>query len=286
MSAKTTTSVANVVLTDKFKKELEKFFSWAQSTYSIKDIHGEEKEWSMSLLKKFEEPGRNKLEAYIKALLANYVIALNDNEESYIEDAKLLAKEFKDKADKKSEKSEKSEKTEKKSEKKSKKTEVKEEETKTETKKIKKTEQKEDMVKLDMSLDTSETYNVDTLEYWTEELVNVFGKPKKTGGDDDEHTWEWKIEVNGKVYTIYNWNENGESYDDSTWYLGSVEDNNQNVKALNTYIDSMLKSVSTTEKEEIEEVEESIEKEPTMEELFGDDSDDDLEIDLEGIDDE
>lgn len=275
MSATTISSVS-VVLSDKFKKELEKFLSWASESYTIKDINNNEKEWTVALLTKFEEPGRNKLEAYIKSLLQSYVISIGEMD---IEDAKLLAKEFKGKSkkseDSESEKETKTTKTKKTSEKPKK--EVKEEkETKKEVKEKttkKSKSESEPSVRMDMSLDTSETYNVETLDFWTEELVKVFGEPKETGSEDEEHTWEWKVEVDGDIYSIYNWNEYGESYEDSTWYLGSTVENKKTIKVLNDYIWSLLDK----------EVNDSS---PSMEELFGEDSDDeDLEIDLDGIDD-
>ena len=317
MSAKIAKSTA-IVLTDKFKKELEKFFSWAiTSEYLIKDINNEQHEWSVKLLTKFEEPGRNKLEAYIKALFTKYTISLNDMD---IEDAKLLAKEFKEKgetskkASKKVDDSE-TEKPKKKTTKKSESVEEVEVEEKPKKKTTKKSESVEEVeveesnIKLDMSLDTSECYNVDTLEFWTSELTQVFGKPKKTGGKDSEHTWEWKVEVNGEPFTIYDWNENGDSFDDTTWYLGATSDNKKNIKALISYIESWFdapeevevkvepkketKTKSKAKKEivkEIEEIEEEEIKEEKvdMDELFGpsDDEDGELELDLDDIEDD
>ena len=288
MSANVSTA-SSIVLSDKFKKELEKFFSWANELYSIKDINDKEKEWSFSLLKTFEEPGRNKLEAYLKEILKNYVISINDTD---IEDAKLLAKEFKEKATKKATKKTESESEEKpkKATKKSKKvTEEIESESEEKPKKakVKATKKEKSEVKLDMSLDTSETYNVDTLDFWTDELESVFGKPKKTGSDEEEHTWEWKLDVNGDVYSIYNWNEYEESYEETTWYLGSTVENKKTVKALNDYIWGFLDKVEQDQEDtEVNEDEKQVEKSPTIEELFGEDSDDDdVEIDLDGIDD-
>jgi hypothetical protein len=330
MSAKVATATS-VVLTDKFKKELDKFFSWAiTSEYIIKDINDEQHEWSIKLLTKFEEPGRNKLEAYIKSLFAKYTISINDMD---IEDAKLLAKEFKEKgetskkASKKADDSE-TEKPKKKTTKKSDEVEEKpkkkttkkakiddesetEEKPKKKTKKseeVKEVEPEESNIKLDMSLDTTECYNVDTLEFWTSELTQVFGKPKKTGGKDSEHTWEWKVEVNGQPFTIYDWNENGESFDDTTWYLGATSDNKKNIKSLISYIESWFdapeevevkveskketKTKSKAKKEivkEIEEIKEEIKEEKIdMDELFGpsDDEDGELELDLDDIEDD
>lgn len=334
MSAKISQTATAIVLTDKFVKELEKFFEWAiESEYLIKDINNEQNEWSIKLLTKFEEPGRNKLEAYIKALFAKYTISLNKMD---IEDAKLLAKEFKDKGGKTSKKSKavdaeenpkKSEKA--KTTKKSKVEEVVEKVEEVES------ENEVENVKLDMSLDTSETFNVDTLEFWTSELIQVFGKPKKTGGKDSEHTWEWKIEVNGDPFSIYDWNENSDSFEDTTWYVGATSENKKNIKTLVSYIESWFESeveveveveplkkeikkkvvkpiesevVETTKKEvkkkdakrieskevkkkdakpiESEVVEEVVEDKIDMDELFGDDSDIDIELDLNDIEDD
>lgn len=52
-------------LTEKCKKEIEKFCEWAKKKNYI--IKGEV--WSLELLEDFEEPSRNKLEMYIKGLL-------------------------------------------------------------------------------------------------------------------------------------------------------------------------------------------------------------------------
>jgi outer membrane biosynthesis protein TonB len=336
MSAKIAQTASAIVLTDKFVKELEKFFEWAiESEYLIKDINSDQHEWSIKLLTKFEEPGRNKLEAYIKALFAKYTISLNEMD---IEDAKLLTKEFKDKGGKTSktkavDAEEKPKKSEKAKTTKKSKVEVKKvvEEVVEKVEEVE-SENEVENVKLDMSLDTSETFNVDTLEFWTSELVEVFGKPKKTGGKDDEHTWEWKIEVNSAPFTIYDWNENGDNFEDTTWYLGATSENKKNIKTLISYIESWFegeveseaekpkKKVTTTEVEkpkketkkvekpkketkkvekpkkvkeviEVKEIEViEVEEKVDMDELFGDDSDidinEDIELDLDDIEDD
>ena len=300
-------TASSVVVTDKFKKELENFFEWASVCgYKIKDINDEIHEWSMKLMTKFEEPSRNKLEAYIKGLFAKYTISLNECD---IEDAKLLAKEFKEKPKKKSSKKatsdvEVEEKPKKKSSKKAT-SDVEKPKKKSSKKATSDVElEVEGNIKLDMTLDTSETYNIDTLEFWTEELIQVFGKPKKTGKSGDEHTWEWKIEVNGEPYTIYDWNENGDSFEETTWYLGGMSENKKNIKELNKYIEGFFmeeqeqeqkkqvkkrskkeKVVEEVEvKEEVEEVEVEV-GEVDHKELFGDD-DDEIELDLDDIEDE
>ena len=312
-------TASSVVVTDKFKKELENFFEWASVCgYKIKDINDESHEWSMKLMTKFEEPGRNKLEVYIRGLFAKYTISLNECD---IEDAKLLSKEFKEKFEKnkkskvvceeeekpkkKSSKKVVSEEEEKPKKKSSKKVVCEEEKPKKKLSKkatsdvevkVEEKESVEGNIKVDMTLDTSETYNIDTLEFWTEELIEVFGEPKKTGKSGDEHTWEWKIEVNGDAYTIYDWNENGELFEESTWYLGGMSENKKNIKELNKYIESVCKEEKREEQvkkrskkekvEKVEEVEEVEDVEVDYKELFGDDDDEEIELDLDDIEDE
>jgi len=263
----------SVVLSEKFKKEVEKFFEWMDKCgYIIKDINDNEQVWSLNLLNKFDEPGRNKLEAYIKVLFSKYTITYNEMD---IEDAKLLAKEFKEKGqDMKSNK-----KVDKKNNKKK--------DEKVDDKKC--VSMVEENVKLNMLLDTSECYNVDTLEYWTSELIEVFGEPEKTGGEDMEHTWEWKIEVNGVPYTIYNWNEDNEPFDNMTWYLGAISDDEKNIKVLIDYINSWFYDESIETKKVIMnnnvEVKENVKSsiKINMDELFGDSDD---ELSLNDIEDE
>lgn len=292
MSAKIA-QTATIALTDKFIKEVEKFFEWAnESEYLIKDINNDQHEWSIKLLSKFEEPGRNKLEAYIKALFAKYTISINEMD---IEDAKLLAKEFKDKGGKTSKKSKVDTEEKPKKSKTTKKAKVNEELPVELPVELEVEEVLDEDVKLDMSLDTSETFNVDTLEFWTSDLVQVFGKPKKTGTKDDEHTWEWKIEVNGSPFSIYDWKENSESFDESTWYLGATSETKKNIKTLISYIESWFEAEVESEvekpKKQIEKKpkkeQKEVEKKISMDELFGEDSDnDDIELDLDDIEDD
>jgi chemotaxis protein histidine kinase CheA len=97
----------------------------------------------------------------------------------------------------------------------------------------------DDQVKVDMTLDTLDTENLDTLDYWTSDLVKAFGKPKKTGGDDEDHLYEWKIQVNNSIFSIYDWH-NDQVFDDITWHIsgnGSYEKNEKNLNILTAYID-------------------------------------------------
>jgi hypothetical protein len=100
-------------------------------------------------------------------------------------------------------------------------------------------DEEEVVVKVDMTLDTLDTEYVDTLEYWSADLVKAFGKPKKTGGDDEDHLYEWKVQVNDSIFSIYDWH-NEEEFDDITWHIsgfGDYEKNEKNLGLLTAYID-------------------------------------------------
>ena len=249
---------SSVEFTEKFSKEVEKFFEWSiKNEYVIKDINDEEQVWCLKLLSRFVEPSRNKLENYIKELFAHYSISVNDE---CIEDAKLLAREFKESVKNvKKSKSKKSDnesvegivvKSKSKKSVESDKGSVEGSVVKSKLKKsVESVEEKPVSININMSLDTSETFNVETLEYWTRDLVEAFGQPKKTGGKECDHTWEWKLEVNNEMFTIYDWNENNSSLKDSTWYLGAMSDDKKNIKAMKKYIES-LKDVEEEEYEE------------------------------------
>ena len=227
-------------LTDKFEKDVERFFVWAvKKDYELKNSNDESVEWSIDLLKTidFKEPGRNKLESLIKSIRQTYNIFLNEIE---IDDAKLMSKDFKESPVEKSPKKVKEVKP-----KKSKKIESEVTEEVKPKKKSKESEVIEEVkpeiesVKLDMTLDTENTFWLDTLEYWTKDLVKVFGKPKKTGNDEDDHLYEWKIQVNNTVYAIYDWH-NKEKLEDITWHLGTSEENEDDYKVLIKYIDEII----------------------------------------------
>jgi hypothetical protein len=273
----------SIVLTEKFNKEMEKFFEWAsKNNYIIRDIDDEECEWSIELLSEFKEPSRNKLEMYIKSLFDKYTIMTDNNE---INDAKLLSKEFKEfKPVKKSKKEEALTKKEKVvKEKKEKVVKEKKEKVVKEKKEelVKEKKEEEDDIKLDMSLDTSDTFYLDTLGYSSLELTSVFGKPKQTGKKDEEHVYEWKLEVNDNVYTIYDW-ENEENFENTKWHLGGINESKNNIKALYKYIDSMIVKKLEMEDVTLEIKDEYLEeenKDKVEKELFGD-SEDDIQYDI------
>ncbi len=220
MSAATATATKAVkavkstsTLTEKFSKELTKFFTWAkENDYVIKSAKDSvEQEWSTKLLKKFEEPPRNKLESYIKELLAVYTITKNDEE---IEDNKVFAKEFKDNKPKRK---------------------VFESTSDSES---------ERTVVVNKELDTSDTYYLDTLEFNTKTLMSKLGKPIKAKGE--KNMYEWKVTVNGNVYSIYDWiDENGEfaELENCEWHIGGLSANKTDIKAFIKFMNETSVSV-------------------------------------------
>lgn len=264
----------------KFESDLKKFFVWAvEKEYVIKDIEGDELEWSLDLLKSinFIEPGRNKLEGFIAAVKDTYNIY---RDETKVDDAKLLARDFKETPVEKKTKKEKAESTDE-APKKVKKSKAKKESDndevkqkakpskakEVESKKVKKVESDEEdevkrkatkakkvvevkeveedvkleedeiVVKVDMTLNTLDTDYLETLEYWSDDLVKAFGKPKKTGTEDDYHLYEWKIQVNDTIFAIYDW-RNKEKFNDITWHISGFDDYEKNdLCVLYNYID-------------------------------------------------
>ena len=201
MSTAKSTKSANTAATlfsEKFAKEMEKFFSWAQEQgYVIQSAKtGTEKKWKLDLLKSFEEPGRNKLEAFLRELMKTYVIRKDDED---VDDYKVMVKEFKD--------------------------------TKPKRKRTESTSSAgstNDVCVVDSKLDTSGTYYLDTLDFTTEQLEMRMGKPVKTGGKDASFRWEWKVSIGDNVYSIYDWkNEAGEfdDYQETEWYMAGGKSN-------------------------------------------------------------
>ena len=214
------------VMSVKFEKELSKFIAWVEKTdYKVSDIVDESKvEWKNANIGNFEEPGRNKLETYIKELMKVYFVSKNGEE---INDIKLMTKEFREYKPKRSID------TESEGEKK-KKTITKNEKTITKPKK-----NIEDVkVVVSESFDTNGTWYLETLSESTQDLVGIFGNPIKNSKKDD-YEYEWKIMVGEKIFSIYNWlNYDNEFYEfqDNEWYLAGIEEKSTEEKYLRNYI--------------------------------------------------
>lgn len=272
--------MSSIVLTDKFAKEVEKFFVWASVGYSVQDISGDTKVWSLSLLKSFDEPARNKLETFIKELMKKYTISMGDE---IVEDFKLFAKAYKEAPKVKKETKAKLTK------------EPKKVVQKGHVNDKMKTEPKKTDIVVDANLDTSDTWHLETLEFDTRQLVKAFGTPLKNGGNEgDEHKYEWKLKVLGTegVYTIYDFiNEDGsyDDFDEAEWYLGGDNENKENIQKIIKYIINcegknhevkeltVVKEVkkSVTVKKEVKqpEIVKKVKETETLKDLFGDEDD-------------
>lgn len=81
-------------MTDKFEKELEKFFDWAKNKKIIvqKNDTDEIIEWKKDMIK-FEEPGRNKMETFLKGVMDEYKIY--DENKNRMDDNKIIVVKYK-----------------------------------------------------------------------------------------------------------------------------------------------------------------------------------------------
>lgn len=231
MSAKIVKSVAKksvakprgVEMSEKFAKELAKFFAWAESEeVTIVDGESEPVSWDMKLLEGVEyvEAARMKLEKALETICDYHDITMNSIKIGK-KNVKELITAYKPKVVKK-------DKVESESE------------TEAPPKKVVKKEKsvKESTPKVNWDLDTEETEWIDALEYSTDQLTNVFGKPKKTGCEDDDHVYEWKIELNGNAFSVYDW-ESEEEYADKEWHVAGPTEKTS-IKSLLKYIQEQL----------------------------------------------
>ena len=252
-------------MSTKFEKELSKFIAWVENTeYKISDVvDNTPLKWNEVSLSNFEEPGRNKLETYIKELMKCYFISKDDEE---LNDIKLMTKEFREykpkrkMTDTKSDDDLNTEKT--KSVKKMRKTEK----SKTIEKQNDNNEKYFDVVVSD-EFDTSNTWYLRTLSQSTDDLLKIFGKPIEAI-EKSEYQYEWKIMVGDKLFSIYNWlNDDNEFYDylENEWYLAGTEENTKEEKYLVKY----LKQSKETKKFEEAILEQEVKEKEIVKELKG-----------------
>lgn len=210
----------NMNLSENFSTMMQKFFIWTEENeYVLTDMtNGSNIKWDMNLLSDFKEPGRNKIETFVKKLNKEYNLMKNSEK---VLDFKSMVKNFKENKPKIVKKINKNVSLNK-------------------NKKIVNSLS----VFVDKSLDTNNTYNIDTLEYFTHELINAFGKPNEI--KDDDSKYEWKLNVDGEIFSIYDWIENKEKFEDATWYLAGLKEDITKIKKIYDFIDSKNKNVDTT----------------------------------------
>ncbi len=282
------------VISEKFLKEYNRFIDWFPFTeYKLFDKNGNQVELKKVDISGYEEPSRNKLETYIKYVMKNYLLTKNDEE---ITDIKLLAKKFREYKPKRSRSKSSSDDLDKNVKNKKQKNQ------KDEKQKNQKDEKKEDvkpensekfvvivrddkynsytsfgssnrslcsLVKDDFN--TSDTFYIDTLPYWTKQLRRCFGNPMEY--DNEDFKYEWKIMVGSKIFSIYNWLNDENKFDDleeCEWYLAGNSINTSEQKFLMEFINNINSHIDENESykqdeededDEDEELEENVEVE-------------------------
>ena len=196
------------VISEKFKKELVKFFEWVEYANYTVSKDNIDQDWSLNLTKNFSEPGRYKLIVFIEEILKNYQINLDDTK---IIDAKQMATNFKNYKPVKSPR----------------KSPVKEKSPKARKQRPETT--KEPTLVHDTTLDSSCNGMLIELEFTTQQLENIFGcKAIFTGNQFTDHRYEWKFYFNDNVYSIYDWAYDDNTFDeyiDNDWFLGGDSEN-------------------------------------------------------------
>jgi hypothetical protein len=85
-------------------------------------------------------------------------------------------------------------------------------------------------IKVDKNLDTDDMAWVDVLGYEADKLEKRLGKPLKNKGK--KNRYEWKLKINGDVYSIYDWKSDAEEewddYDETEWHIGTTSDLDKN----------------------------------------------------------
>jgi hypothetical protein len=237
-----------IELSEKFSKEIEKFFNWANEHYILENnVTGNIQVWNTKLLNNYEEPQRNKLEHLLKNLMKSFVFKQNG---CVIDDVKLIVKNFKAKKPK---------------------------------------HKKNSLIEVDINskLDTTETFFLQEIDFSTNQLIDKLGNPLNTGTDTDKHRYEWKIKFDGEIFSIYDWiDENGdfEDYLHIRWCLGGIS--RSNIKGFLEFLHNKKpkKEEENIEKPKTEKKLNQIDKNDKNE-LFGNDSDSSIDINLDDLDD-
>ena len=223
-------TVSTLVLSDKFRKELSKFFRWAETNkYELTLIEdGKSCVWNDDLIQEFKEPSRNKLEVYLRNVLEKYKVTQGTED---IVDHKFFAKEYKDQKDTKDRKDQKDRKDRK------------------DRKGTKKEEHTIETSETINSKDTSDFTYIDTLPCTTEELVKAFGQPLTNTNPEDHSRYEWKVRIGGVIYNIYDWRDSS-PFEAATWHIGKQEESDSAIKLLGEYLLSKVDKLD--EKEDLD----------------------------------
>jgi hypothetical protein len=221
--------------TTRFRTEVDKFLEFSQEL-KLKAVLKEEnvdidKQFINGL--KYEEPKEKikgtKIDAMIRMIFDKYDSVLEDTK-SY--DIKAFPKRYREY-------------------KKSKK------ETNTETKPKK---EKEEAVPEVKSFNTDETEFVEELDFFTTEMISVFGEPEKIK-DDPEYEYMWTVEYKGFHFCIYDSKdedkEGAEDFKAKTWFIGFCDEklNKMALKSLKSHIKKHMIKETEYENVEVEDYE-------------------------------
>ncbi len=114
-------------------------------------------------------------------------------------------------------------------------------------------------IEIDNTIDTSNTYYLDTLDLTTDALVKKLGAPIKND-NCKKNQYEWRLRVNGNVYSVYDWvddNTEWQELDNRVWHIGGEQEQGIDISAFVEYINTdkqntsdhgeeMKKSIRTT----------------------------------------
>ena len=193
---------SNVSLTNKFRKDLSVFFKWADNEkyFLINKSNNNIVNWSINLLQNFEEPTRNKIDAFLKSILQHNLSIVRDSE--VILDYKILSKEFK--------------------------------QFKPNKDFIKSTIKLEYELTPNHTINSSEFPFLKTLDTSFVKITQILGDPS-FGEPTDKFRHEWCFDFNKSQYSIYDWkNKNGyfDNVSDSKWHLSGLDKNKKNISII------------------------------------------------------
>lgn len=101
----------------------------------------------------------------------------------------------------------------------------------------------EKLLKIDNTLetDTMEFEYCEPIPYYTDTIISAFGNPQISEDFEDIYTYEWKICLNGKAVSIFDWKEDNTddlNNEEKNWYLSYNKESQEDLKILFNHLDS------------------------------------------------
>jgi hypothetical protein len=224
--------------TSNFEKELNRFFEWARNHYIIEDDSNEHLNWNKSVLPDYIETPRKKLDGFVKNVFKIYIIKdIHTNEmiDSFTEildnfrNKKETLKEIGKTTKNKTNISNTQELNDFYSSSETRSDESRLDDHRLSINDFNDTQPfcEDDNLYFDNSLDTSKTWWLYSLSCTTDELINKYGNPIFTGKENDRHRYEWKFTYKGGMYSIYDWKDEHnkfEEFNECEWFLCGNDD--------------------------------------------------------------